>query len=126
MLFAGLVFIAFINNAQTVTDYDGNVYDTVVIGTQVWLKQNLRTTHFDDGTFIPLVTDSAEWTRIESGARCYYYNDSTAYDTVYGALYNGYVINDISNICPAGWHVSTDEEWQGAESLSWRMGCGRR
>jgi uncharacterized protein (TIGR02145 family) len=123
----GLVCIVFISQAQTVTDYDGNAYDTVVIGTQVWLRQNLRVTRFNDGTFIPLVTDSTEWTNTASGSRCYYNNDSAAYDTVYGALYNGYVINDISHICPAGWHVTTDAEWQEAESFlgGWDVAGGK-
>jgi uncharacterized protein (TIGR02145 family) len=115
LLLSGLAFIVFTNQAQTVTDYDGNGYDTLTIGTQVWLKQNLRTTHFDDGTYIPFVTDSMEWTHIESMARCYYHNDSTAYDTLYGALYNGYIMNYDKNICPVGWHISTNEEWQKVE-----------
>jgi uncharacterized protein (TIGR02145 family) len=117
LLLAGLLFLLSGIRAQTIMDYDGNVYDTVVIGTQVWLKQNLRTTHFNDGTYIPVVTDSTEWTNIESGARCYYDNDSTSYDTLYGALYNGYVVMQDVNICPVGWHISTNEEWEEVESF---------
>jgi uncharacterized protein (TIGR02145 family) len=117
LLLIGMLFLISGIHAQTVTDYDGNVYDTVVIGTQVWLKQNLRTTHFNDGTYIPVTTDSTEWTNTITGSRCYYNNDSTAYDTLYGALYNGYSINHAMNVCPVGWHISTNEEWEEAESF---------
>jgi len=102
--------------AQTVTDYDGNVYDTVNIGTQVWMKQNLKVTHYSNGSALPNVTDSAAWVNLLTGARCYYNNDSLTYDSVYGALYNWYAVNDINGICPEGWHVSTDADWQMAEA----------
>jgi hypothetical protein len=102
--------------AQTVTDYDGNVYDTVVIGNQVWLKQNLKTTHDNTGTLIPNVADSAAWANLSSWGRCYYNNDSAAYDSVYGPLYNWYVANN-SNVCPLGWHVASNAEWQAAETF---------
>jgi uncharacterized protein (TIGR02145 family) len=116
LLLAGLAFLGCIPQAQTVVDYDGNVYDTVIIGTQVWMKQNLKVTHYNDGVPVPNVPDSAVWVSLTTGARCYYNKDSVAWDSVYGALYNGYTVNDTSNICPAGWHVSTDMEWQTAET----------
>ncbi len=116
LLFAGLAFLGCISQAQTVVDYDGNVYDTVIIGTQVWMKQNLKVTHYNDGLLIPNVPDSVAWGNLTTGARCYYNRDSAAWDPVYGALYNGYTINDERNICPVGWHVSTDMEWQTAET----------
>ncbi|MCX6233770.1 MAG: T9SS type A sorting domain-containing protein [Bacteroidetes bacterium] len=116
LLFAGLAFLTFINQAQTVIDYDSNVYDTVIIGTQVWMKQNLKVTHYDNGVPIPNVLNNTEWANLATGARCYYSNDSIAYDSVYGPLYNWYAVNDINNICPAGWHVSTNAEWQTAET----------
>jgi uncharacterized protein (TIGR02145 family) len=116
LLLAGLAFWGCKSQAQTVVDYDGNLYDTVIIGTQVWMKQNLRVAHYSDGVPIPVVPDSATWGSLTTGARCYYNNDSVAWDPVYGALYNGYAANDARNICPAGWHVSTDMEWQTAEA----------
>jgi uncharacterized protein (TIGR02145 family) len=116
LLLAGLAFLGCICQAQTVVDYDGNTYDTVIIGTQVWLKQNLKVTHYNDGTPIPNIPDSVTWSSLTTGARCYYNNDSAAWNPVYGALYNGYTVNAVSNICPAGWHVSTDMEWQTAEA----------
>lgn len=97
-------------NAQYITDYDGNEYDTISIGTQVWMKQNLKVTHYNDGTPIPNVSDSTAWAGLTSGARCYFNNDSVTFDSVYGALYNWYVATN-PNICPSGWHISTNAEW---------------
>jgi uncharacterized protein (TIGR02145 family) len=116
LLLLGLIFLTFSNQAQTVTDYDGNVYDTVNIGNQVWLKQNLKTTHYNNGVSIPNVSSSALWLGLYSGARCYYNNDSAAYDAIYGALYNWYAVVDTNKICPTGWHVATNAEWQAAET----------
>jgi len=62
---------------EQVTDYDGNIYDTVQIGTQVWLVQNLAVTHYNDGTLIPNVTDNAAWLTLSTGARCSYDNDES-------------------------------------------------
>ncbi len=117
ILFVFLALCAFIINtseAQYITDYDGNEYDTITIGAQVWMKQNLKVTHYNDGTPIPNVSDSTAWAHLTSGARCYYNNDSVAFDSVYGALYNWYAVSN-PNICPAGWHVSTNTEWQQTE-----------
>ena len=116
LLLAGLAFLGGMPQAQTVVDYDGNVYDTVNIGTQVWMKQNLKVTHYNDGVPIPNVQDSVTWGNLTTGARCYYNNDSVSWNPVYGALYNGFAANDTRNVCPAGWHVSTDMEWQAAEA----------
>ncbi|MGB4292750.1 MAG: fibrobacter succinogenes major paralogous domain-containing protein [Bacteroidales bacterium] len=90
-------------------DGDGNVYDTVVIGTQVWLKENLKTTRFRDGTPIPLVTDNNKWASMTSAAYCWY-NNNPVYKDNYGALYNWYAVR--TNICPVGWHVPSKEEWE--------------
>ena len=104
------------SNSQTVSDYDGNIYDTVTIGTQVWMKQNLQATHYNDGTAIPNVTGSGAWSSLNTGARCYYNNDSAANASVYGALYNWYVVSNSSHICPTGWHVSSNAEWLSLET----------
>jgi len=117
LVFAGLVFSTIGNQAQTIIDYDGNVYDTVTIGNNVWLKQNLKVTHYNNGFPLPNITDDSEWSNLLTGARCYYNNDSATYDSVYGALYNGYAVIDANNICPEGWHVSTNAEWQAAETF---------
>lgn len=112
LLFVGLAFLTFKNQAQTtVTDYDGNVYNTVTIGTQVWMKENLMVTHYRNGNAIPNVTNGSTWNNLTTGARCYYNNDSVTNKSVYGALYNWYSVVDNRNICPTGWHVPSDGEW---------------
>ncbi len=117
LLFTCLAIFAIKIQAQTVTDYDGNVYHTVAIGSQVWLKENLKTTHYDNGVLIPHVPGSISWSSMITGARCYYNNDSIAFDSVYGVLYNWYAATDINEICPSGWHVPTDAEWTVVESF---------
>jgi len=93
-----------------VTDGDGNVYNIVTIGTQVWMKENLKTTKYNDGTTIPNVTDNATWAGLGTDAYCWYKNDAATYKATYGALYNWYAVNK-GKLCPAGWHVPTDVEW---------------
>ncbi|MBE0647110.1 MAG: T9SS type A sorting domain-containing protein [Bacteroidales bacterium] len=117
MLFACLAIFALKSQAQTVTDYDGNVYHTVTIGSQVWLKENLKTTHYNNGIPVPHAPGNISWSSLTTGARCYYDNDSIAYDSVYGALYNWYAANNTNMICPSGWHVPTDAEWTAAETF---------
>ena len=95
----------------TVTDIDVNVYSTVTIGTQVWMAENLKVTHYRNGEPIPKVTDNTEWCNLTTGAYCNYDNDANN-ATTYGSLYNWYAVDDSRNIAPAGWHVPTDEEWQ--------------
>jgi uncharacterized protein (TIGR02145 family) len=111
LLFAGLAFFAFNNQAQTVIDYDGNVYNTVTIDTQVWMKENLKVSHYNNGDVIPLVTDSLLWGSLGGGAYCYYKNDPITYSSTYGKLYNFYTGLDSRKLCPAGWHVPTNDEW---------------
>jgi uncharacterized protein (TIGR02145 family) len=101
-----------IDNNNTVKDIDGNIYHTVTIGTQVWMVEDLRTTHYNDGTPIPHITDTKEWENLKSGAYCWncWLNNAESDKTVYGALYNWYATTD--KLCPVGWHVSTDEDWE--------------
>jgi uncharacterized protein (TIGR02145 family) len=98
------------NLPDPVTDGDGNVYISVTIGTQVWMKENLKTTKYNDGTAIPLVTDGAVWEALTTPGYCWYNNDATTYKATYGALYNWYAVNN-GKLCPTGWHVPTDAEW---------------
>lgn len=93
-----------------IKDGDGNQYTYVTIGTKKWLVENLRTTHYNDGTPIPLVTDNNQWGSLISPAYCWYNNDSARYFESYGALYNWYAV-DTDKLCPKGWHVSTDSDW---------------
>jgi uncharacterized protein (TIGR02145 family) len=92
------------------TDIDGNVYQTVRIGTQIWMVENLKTTRHNDGTPIPLVADGTAWDNLTTPGYCWCNNDSAAYKSTYGALYNWYSVNT-GKLAPTGWHVPTDSEW---------------
>lgn len=91
------------------TDYDGNVYLTIIIGTQTWMAENLKTSHYNDGSAIPLITNGASWPGATSGGYCAYGFDP-ANLSIYGALYNWASVNT-GKLCPVGWHVPTDSEW---------------
>jgi len=96
---------------STVLDSDGNSYNSVVIGTQTWMKENLRTTKFNDNTPIPTETNDASWIALTTPAYCWYENDEITYKSVSGALYNFYAVNT-NKLCPIGWHVPSDDEWK--------------
>ena len=95
----------------TVTDIDGNVYLTVKIGNQVWTVEDLRTTRYNDGSAIPLVTDNTVWSTLSTPGYCNY-NNTTNADTIkkFGALYNWYAVNT-DKLAPKGWHVPSSEDW---------------
>ena len=106
-----------IDNTETtsVTDIDGNTYDYITYGTQVWTVDNAAMVTYRDGTPIPQVTGATEWSNLTTGAWAYYDNDSTK-----GKLYNWYAIVGIHDtdpdtpnkeFAPEGWHVSSDAEW---------------
>jgi len=95
---------------KVVTDYDGNVYPVVTIGTQTWMVGNLKTTKYNDGTAIPFVTDNTEWFSLTTPGYCWYNNDEAGYKNPYGALYNWHTVNT-GKLCPTGWHVPTTYEW---------------
>ena len=106
----------------TMTDYDGNVYQTVKIGDQWWMAENLRVTHYKNGYAIPLVMDATDWTLLRHdddgngvGAYCYYNNDINNVST-YGLLYNWYAVAHSRGLAPDGWHVPTDAEWRTLET----------
>ncbi len=95
----------------TVTDIDGNIYNTVKIGGQWWMAENLKVTHYQNGDSIFHETGIIQWFMWSEGVYCSYNNSTSNADT-YGLLYNWYAVNDSRNIAPAGWHVPSDEEWQ--------------
>lgn len=97
--------------AELVKDTDGNRYDVVSIGSQTWMKQNLKTAHYRNGEAIPQETDPAAWSALTSGAWCWYNNDSATYASTYGKLYNWYAVNDPRGLAPEGWHIPDDVEW---------------
>jgi uncharacterized protein (TIGR02145 family) len=110
LLLFTIINVATAQNGSTVKDLDGNNYKTIKIGNQTWMAENLRSTKYNDGTVIPLVTDKPSWILLSTPAFCWYNND-TIYKNSYGALYNGYAINT-DKLCPSGWHVSTEAEWE--------------
>ena len=94
---------------ETISDVDGNIYNTIKIGNQVWTVENLKTTKFNDGKDIPNITSNGEWADLETPAYCWYDNDIINKDK-YGGLYNWFTIQT-EKIAPNGWHVPTDIEW---------------
>ena len=103
---------------ELVKDIDDNIYNIVKIGNQVWMAENLKTTKYNDGTVIPLVTDAMEWSGLSTAAYCDWLNHPTTSAT-YGRLYNWYVVapTNPKNVCPTDWHVSTDDEWDNTDKL---------
>lgn len=101
------------------TDIDGNLYTSVIIGTQEWVGENLTVSKYNDGTIIPQVTDPTAWGNLTTGAWCYYNNDP-ANGLIYGKLYNYYAVAGIHDtiaatpnkvLAPIGFHVPTDTNW---------------
>jgi uncharacterized protein (TIGR02145 family) len=93
-----------------ITDVDGNVYTSVTIGTQVWMVENLKVTHYRNGDVIPNVQVDALWYNLLSGAYVDYGNIPSNGE-IYGKLYNWYAVSDSRKLAPIGWHVATDAEW---------------
>lgn len=109
-------------NKNIVNDVDGNVYPTITIGTQTWMAQNLNTTHYNDGSLIPLVTNTNIWasnynSNGQNQMMCWYDNDKATYTAnKYGALYNWFSVKT-GKLCPIGWHVPSDAEWNNLYSF---------
>jgi uncharacterized protein (TIGR02145 family) len=96
-----------------VTDIDGNVYNTVIIGAQTWMKENLKTTKYRNGDAIGTTNPATLDISSEAMPKfqwAYDGNESNA--TVYGRLYTWYAVTDSRNVCPTGWHVPTVVEWR--------------
>lgn len=93
----------------SLTDFDGNEYRTILIGSQIWMAEDLKVTHFNDGTAIPIVTDNLIWGSLTTPAYCWYNND-VANKQNFGALYNWFAVGT-GKLCPASWHVPSDSEW---------------
>jgi|GEM_PF-1420682 len=104
-------FVTYSTNPSTVFDINGNQYNYRAIGEQFWMVENLKTTKFNDGSDIPLITNNSEWNNLSTPAYCWAKNDEATYKNPYGALYNWYTVKS-EKICPLGWHVPSDEEWK--------------
>jgi uncharacterized protein (TIGR02145 family) len=94
--------------------FDGYSYPLVAIGSQCWFKENLRTAHYRNGDPIPGELSDAAWTSTTAGAQAVYGEDPANLE-LYGRLYNGFAVEDSRGVCPAGWHVPSDQEWMELE-----------
>jgi uncharacterized protein (TIGR02145 family) len=96
--------------AATVTDIDGNVYNTVLIGSQCWTAENLKVERYRNGDNIPTGLSNSAWETTTNGAFAVYDNVA-ANKATYGLLYNWFAAVDPRGLCPTGWHVPTDADW---------------
>ena len=117
MLIGALIFIFSCGKdeettpSDEVTDVDGNVYNTVTIGNQVWLAENLKVTKLSDGDSIPNITGNDTWSNLQTPGLCWYDNNESGYKNVYGPLYNWHTV-ETDKLCPSGWHIPTIDEWE--------------
>lgn len=102
-----------------VTDVDGNAYQTIIIGGQEWMAENLIVTSFPDGTDIPSGFTAEEWSQLETAAYAVHdHQDVDGIDlpqemvSTYGMLYNWHAVSDEKGLCPEGWHIPSDADWQ--------------
>jgi len=93
-----------------VTDIDGYIYEAVGIGDQIWMAENLKVTHYNNGDDILTGYTDGEWHQLQAGAYAVYDDDPSNSDT-YGKLYNWHAVDDDRGVCPEGWHVPSYEEW---------------
>lgn len=92
--------------ANTITDIDGNVYGTIVIGTQTWMTSELKVKHYRDGSAIANVTDDTAWGKLTTGAYCHFLNNASNQ-----VFYNYYAVTNSKGILPTGWHIPTVVDW---------------
>ena len=99
------------SGTTTVLDIDGNQYELVEIGTQTWLKQNLKTTKFKNGeSILKVLEGDATWGFLPTAAMGIF-NEDNSINEMYGSLYNWYATSDARGICPEGYHVPSKTEW---------------
>ena len=107
---AGTAYGNEISFSTSISDIVGNIYKTVIIGSQMWMAENLKTTKYNNGSDVPNVTINSSWSALSTGAYSWYQNNYATYGSVSGAMYNWYAVS-AGNLCPTGWHVPTDAEW---------------
>ena len=100
-----------VTNPGAGVTFNGYTYSSIVLGNgQEWMAENLRTTSYANGDPIPNVTNDIQWSNLTTGAWSHYDNNSQ-YDNPYGKLYNWYTVDDPRNVCPTGWHVPSESDW---------------
>lgn len=120
--------------SSTVEDIEGNIYEIVKIGDQVWMAENLRVTSYNDGTSIPTGLSPYEWSTTTEGAYDVFPHDYEDWPTegidseeemldAYGALYNWFAVDNSRGLCPEGWYVPDDQDWQ--ELVNYIFGDGK-
>jgi uncharacterized protein (TIGR02145 family) len=114
LVVVAVLVYGFLFSQEVVIDVDGYEYNTVQIGNQTWLKENLRVTKYNDGTPITnFVTENipSQWSLAGEGPQvdaCTYYNLDLGLERIYGKLYNGHVVRNDKNVCPIGWKIPSD------------------
>ncbi len=99
--------------STSASDVDGNIYPTVIIGSQLWMQKDLKTTRFNDNTAIDNVTDNLTWAGLSTPAYSWYDNQPS-YGSTYGIIYNWHAVGT-GKLCPLGWHVPTDDDFKDLE-----------
>ena len=101
------------DNDDCLMDIDGNVYQTIQIGQQLWMSENLKTTHYNNGDEIPTDYSDTEWADLfETSTGAYtIYDGDLANAEIYGNLYNWYAVDDERGVCPEGWNVPSNIDW---------------
>lgn len=107
--------VVFSQALSTVYDLDSNKYTVIKIGKQSWLKENLRTTQYNDTTPIATGLTDSEWKQTQKGAYAVYDNNPL-HEKTYGKLYNGYAVRT-GKLCPKGWRIATDKDWNELEQF---------
>jgi uncharacterized protein (TIGR02145 family) len=114
-----LIFSLSFSEEEKMIDVDGNAYETIKIGEQIWTKENLQVEKFRNGDIIKQAKTKEEWKKAaEAGepAWCYAENDPSN-EKKYGKLYNWYAVNDSLELAPEGWHIPSDQEWMEMENV---------
>jgi uncharacterized protein (TIGR02145 family) len=111
----------------TVTDFDGNIYHTKTIGTQVWMIENMKVTHYRNGDPITPGKGNEDIKLILTSGQFWNYNNDTSMGRIYGHLYNFYAVEDARSLAPPGWHIASDSDWTvlsnylGADSVGGKL-----
>ncbi|HET6560148.1 MAG TPA: FISUMP domain-containing protein [Prolixibacteraceae bacterium] len=98
-------------------DIDGNIYNTITIGNQLWMAENLRTTRFVNGDLIGTTTPATlSIMNFPDPVYQWPYNGLESNAAKYGRLYTWYAVMDPRGLCPEGWHIPSDAEWTQLEN----------